>query len=80
MVMSNILSKLSTSTLQGRCRVVKIDTEKYPDIATRFGVQALPTLMLFKDGAVVDRIEGAPPEDMLLNRLEPHLPSAKSAA
>ena len=35
---------------------VKIDTEKYPKLASRFGVEALPTLMLFRNGKPVDRI------------------------
>lgn len=39
-------------------KFVKIDTEKYPGIASRFSVQGLPTLVLFKNGQPVDRIEG----------------------
>lgn len=35
---------------------MKIDTEKYPDLASRFNIQALPTLVLFKNGQVADRI------------------------
>lgn len=35
---------------------VKIDTEKYPNLATRFNVYALPTLVLFENGKEVDRI------------------------
>jgi thioredoxin-like negative regulator of GroEL len=35
---------------------VKIDTEKYPDLASRFNIHALPTLVLFKDGKVAERI------------------------
>lgn len=35
---------------------VKIDTEKYPELASRFGVQALPTLVLFKNGQVADKV------------------------
>ena len=38
--------------------LVKIDTEKYPNIASKFGVEALPTIILFKDGEILDRIEG----------------------
>jgi thioredoxin-like negative regulator of GroEL len=35
---------------------VKIDTEKYPNLATRFNVYALPTLVLFENGKEIDRI------------------------
>ena len=37
---------------------VKIDTEKYPNIASKFKVEALQTIILFKNGQVADRIEG----------------------
>lgn len=57
-MMVPILNEVS-QVLKDRVRVVKIDTEKYPELASRFGVQALPTLVLFKNGQVADRVEGA---------------------
>lgn len=44
--------------LKDRLQVVKIDTDRYPNLAQRYGIQALPTLVLFKNGEPVDRIEG----------------------
>jgi thioredoxin-like negative regulator of GroEL len=38
--------------------VVKIDADRYPALASRFRVSALPTLLLFRGGAPVDRVEG----------------------
>lgn len=38
--------------------VVKIDADAYPALASRFRVAALPTLLLFRGGAPVDRVEG----------------------
>ena len=38
--------------------VIKIDTDAYPALASRFRVAALPTLLLFRGGAPVDRVEG----------------------
>jgi thioredoxin 1 len=35
---------------------VKIDTQRYPALASKYGIKALPTLVLFKDGKVVDRL------------------------
>lgn len=54
-------------------KVVKINTEKYPAVASLFAVNALPTLILFKKGQPVDRLEGLPTADDLVARLRPHL-------
>ncbi len=39
-------------------KVVKIDADAYPALASRFRISALPTLLLFRSGAAVDRVEG----------------------
>jgi thioredoxin len=54
-------------------QVVKVDTEKYPQVASLFAVSALPTLILFKKGQPVHRLEGLPTADDLVARLRPHL-------
>jgi protein disulfide-isomerase len=51
-------------------RVVKIDTDKYPQLASQHHIHALPTLVLFKQGKPVDRIEGVMPADALIQRLQ----------
>ena len=48
---------------------VRINTDAYKDLASRFAVRALPTLILFRDGAPVDRLEGAVPAATLAERL-----------
>ncbi|MEH2403913.1 thioredoxin [Nostoc sp.] len=44
--------------LKDRLQIVKIDTEKYTDLASKYEISALPTLVLFKQGQPVERIEG----------------------
>jgi thioredoxin len=56
--------------LQGRLQIVKIDTDKYPQLASQYQVYALPTLVLFKNGQPVERIEGVVPADQLVGRLQ----------
>lgn len=51
-------------------RVVKIDTDKYPELASKHHIHALPTLVLFKQGKPVDRIEGVMPTEQLVKRLQ----------
>lgn len=49
-----ILNEVGES-MKDKIQVVKIDTEKYPVIADKYKIQALPTFILFKDGNVCDR-------------------------
>ncbi len=59
--------------LRDRLRIVKIDTEAYPGLATQYQVYALPTLVLFKQGEPVDRIEGVMQAAQLIQHLQPLL-------
>ena len=56
--------------MQQKLRVVKINTDKYPHLASQHHIHALPTLVLFKQGKPVDRIEGVMPADALIQRLQ----------
>jgi thioredoxin 2 len=58
------------SELAGRLLVVKVDTESAPMIATRYAIQAIPTLVLLRSGIEVDRLTGAMPLAALRARVE----------
>ena len=49
-----ILEQVSAALID-KVQVVKIDTEKYPAIADKYRIEALPTFILFKDGKPLDR-------------------------
>ncbi|MGC9969526.1 MAG: thioredoxin [Bryobacteraceae bacterium] len=57
----------------GRLKVGKVDVDSNGDIATRYGITGIPTLLLFKDGRVVDSRVGAVGKSELLKMLEPHV-------
>ncbi len=59
--------------LKGQLKVVKIDSDRYPQLASQYQIQALPTLVLFKQGQPVDRIEGVLTADQLVKRLQSQL-------
>ncbi|HEY9824202.1 MAG TPA: thioredoxin [Stenomitos sp.] len=59
--------------MRDKLQVVKIDTDRYPDLATHYQIHALPTLVLFKQGQPVTRIEGVLPAEQLIDRIKPLL-------
>ena len=43
----------------GHLKLVKVNVDEHPGISARFGVQGIPTLLLFRKGSLVDRVVGA---------------------
>jgi thioredoxin 1 len=57
----------------GQIKVVKVNTDENPQIASQYGIRSIPTLMIFKGGQKVDMVVGAVPKATLANTLEKHL-------
>ncbi len=53
--------------------VAKMDVDDNPATPGQYGIVGIPTLMLFKDGEVVERITGALPKDKIVASIMPHL-------
>ena len=68
-MMSPILEEVGAK-MKDRLQIVKIDTEKYPQLASQYQIQALPTLVLFKDGKAIERIEGVRQAPQLIAYLQ----------
>jgi len=68
-MMAPILEQVGQQ-LKDQVQVVKIDTDKYPRLASQYQIQALPTLVLFRNGEPIDRIEGALQAPQLIQRLQ----------
>lgn len=58
---------------EGKVKVVKLNTDENPQIASQYGIRSIPTLMVFKDGQKQDTVVGAVPKTTLSNTLEKHL-------
>lgn len=54
----------------GRAKVVKLNVDEEPEIALRYGIQSIPTLLFFKDGKVQDMIVGVVPKQTIVQKLE----------
>lgn len=52
-------------------KVAKVDVDDNPAVPGRYGIVGIPTLMLFKNGKVVERITGALPKERILSRYYP---------
>ena len=57
-------------TMAGQVRVAKLNVDENPATASRFGVQSIPTLLVFNEGREVDRIVGVQPKPEIVRRLE----------
>ena len=57
--------------MAGRVLVAKLNVDENPATAARFGLQSIPTLLVFKGGREVDRIVGVQPKSEISRRLEP---------
>lgn len=53
----------------GRMKVVKVNVDNEPALASRYGIRGIPALLLFKGGQVVDQIVGAQPKAAIVDRL-----------
>jgi thioredoxin 2 len=53
----------------GQVKIVKLNTEEEPQLASRFGIRSIPTMMLFRGPLVVDQLVGALPKAALEARL-----------
>jgi len=56
-MMSPILDQLATEQA-GRATIAKVDIDAFPDLQARFGIRAIPTLIVFKNGQPVSTITG----------------------
>jgi thioredoxin-like negative regulator of GroEL len=56
----------------GKVRFVKVNVDENPAISQRYGIQSIPTMMVVKNGQIVDRWAGALPEGPMRSRLAPH--------
>lgn len=55
---------------EGKIKIGKVDVDHNPNIAVKFGIRSIPTVLYFKDGNVVEQIIGAYPKSHFTKKLE----------
>ncbi|GAA0858865.1 MULTISPECIES: thioredoxin [Clostridium] len=57
----------------GDVKFVKVDVDESPEVATRYGIQSIPTLKVFKDGENVDTVVGFLPKEQIKALIEKNM-------
>ena len=71
-----ILADIATEQ-QGKITIAKLNVDENPDLAMRFNVMSIPTLIVFKNGEAVKRLVGAKGKGQLLQELAEFLPASR---
>jgi thioredoxin 1 len=59
------LEELAAGALNGKVKIVKLNVDENPKTAAKYGIQSIPTLMIFKNGELASRQVGAAPKQKL---------------
>ncbi|NLA26744.1 MAG: thioredoxin [Firmicutes bacterium] len=57
----------------GRLKIIKVNVDENPGLAQRFEIMGIPTMLLFKKGAVAESLTGVIPKETLTDKLDSHL-------
>ncbi len=64
-----ILEELATE-MDGKVQIYKVNVDENSEVAGKFNIRAIPTLLLFKDGKVADQIVGLANKDSIKSKIE----------
>lgn len=72
-IVAPVVEELADSYSEKGLKVGKVDVDNNPQIAARFGIRSIPTIVFFKGGKEVDRIVGAMPKPVFEEKVQAHL-------
>ncbi len=71
-MLAPVLDEIAAAN-KDRLKVVKVNVDENPDLASRFDIMGIPTMILFKDGRVVDSFTGALPKKALAEKIDQYI-------
>ncbi len=57
----------------GKAVIAKLNVDENPNTAAQYGIRSIPSLLVFKNGQVVDQMLGAMPKNMIAKKLDEHI-------
>jgi thioredoxin 2 len=70
-----VLDQLAAES-QGRYRIAKVNVDENPQLTSRFQIASIPTLLIFRNGQLIDRLIGVQPKQVIAERLQVALRAA----
>jgi thioredoxin 1 len=58
---------------EGRANICKVNTDEQQDLATKYGIRSIPTILIMKDGEMVDQVVGASSKQALADKINHNL-------
>ena len=67
-----VIEELHTA-YEGKAQIGKVDVDDNPELSQKYGIRSIPTLLIMRNGEVLDTIVGAPSKQTLVDKLEAQL-------
>jgi len=58
---------------EGQANICKVNTDEQQDLAVKYGIRSIPTILIMKDGEIVDQIVGASSKQALSDKINHHI-------
>ena len=71
-MLSPVIEQLHNE-FEGKAVIGKVNVDDYQQIAVEYGIRSIPTLLIFKNGELVDRLTGVSPKEVIAEKLSAHL-------
>ena len=71
-MLSPVIEQLHNE-FEGKAVVAKVDVDNNQQVSLEYGIRSIPTLLIFKNGEVVDKIVGLSPKEVIAEKLSAHL-------